>query len=90
MQFITWSEEKNEQLKIERGIGFDEIRIAMSEGKVLDILPHPNQKKYPGQGMYIIAINKYAYVVPFVADSEKIFLKTIYPSRNATKKYIKE
>lgn len=90
MQFVTWSDEKNEQLRIERGISFDDIRVAMAEGRVLDVLPHPNQKKYPGQKMYIIEINKYAYVVPFAADEEKIFLKTIYPSRNATKKYIKE
>jgi uncharacterized DUF497 family protein len=90
MQYFAWNEEKNEQLKIERGISFDDIRVAIAEGKVLGVLPHPNQKQYPGQKMYIVEVNKYAYVVPFVADAEKIFLKTIYPSRNATKKYIKE
>lgn len=88
VKYFEWSEEKNERLKAERGIGFEEIGVAMAEGKLLDVLPHPNQKKYPNQRMYVIEINRYAYLVPFVETEEKIFLKTIFPSRTATKKYI--
>lgn len=88
MKYFDWNEEKNEQLKVDRGISFEEIEVAIAEGKILDVLPHPNQKKYPDQRIYAVEINKYAYLVPFVEDDEKIFLKTAYPSRNATKKYI--
>ena len=87
MKYYDWSEEKNEQLKIERGISFEEIQIAMN-GNLLDVIFHPNQKKYPGQRMYVVKIENYVYIVPFVEDEEKIFLKTIYPSRAATKKYL--
>lgn len=88
MKYFDWNEKKNEQLKTDRGIGFEEIEVAIAEGKILDVLPHPNQKKYPNQRIYAVEINGYAYLVPFIEDDEKIFLKTAYPSRNATKKYI--
>ena len=88
MKYFDWSAEKNEQLKIERGIGFEEIVVAINEGGILGVLLHPQQKKYPNQRIFIIQINQYAYLVPFVEDEEKIFLKTIYPSRKATKNYI--
>jgi hypothetical protein len=88
MKYFEWDELKNGQLRAEREIGFEEIVVAIAEGKLLDILPHPNKNKYPNQRIYIIEINRYAYLVPFVEDEEKIFLKTIFPSRNATKKYI--
>ena len=88
MKYFDWNTKKNEQLKEERGIGFEEIVIAINEGDILDILFHPEQKKYPNQKIFIIQINQYAYLVPFVEDGEKIFLKTIFPSRKATKNYI--
>lgn len=88
MKYFEWNAEKNEELKSERGVGFEEIQIAIVEGRLLDILPRPNQKKYPNQRIYVVEINRYAYLVPFVEDEEKVFLKTIFPSRNATKKYI--
>jgi len=88
VKYFEWSEEKNEQLKAERGIGFEEIEIAIIEGKLLDVLPHPNKKRYPNQRIYVVEINRYAYLVPFAEDDEKIFLKTIFPSRHATKKFI--
>ena len=62
--------------------------IAIDEGSILNIVEHPNKKKYPNQKLFIVDINNYAYLVPFVEDKEKIFLKTIIPSRKATKKYI--
>ena len=88
MKYFDWGVEKNEQLKNERGISFEEIIVAINEGKILDTLIHPEQKKYPGQRIYVVQIEQYAYLVPFVEDEEKIFLKTIFPSRKATKNYI--
>jgi len=88
MKYFDWNNKKNEKLKIEREIGFEDILIAIGEKKILDIVEHKNQKKYPSQKMFIININGYAYPVPFVENEYKIFLKTIIPSRKATKKYI--
>ena len=88
MKHFDWSEEKNEQLRRERDIGFEEVLIAIDEGRILDIVEHSDKKKYPNQKIFIIDIDNYAYLVPFVEDNEKIFLKTIIPSRKATKKYI--
>jgi len=88
MKYFDWSIEKNEQLKIERRVHFNDIVIAVSENRVLDYYPHPNPKKYPNQNVYVININDYAYLVPCIEDGDKIFLKTIIPSRKATKYYI--
>lgn len=88
MKYFDWNEDKNKQLKMERGISFEEVIVAISENRILDILTHPQAKKYPKQKIYILEINHYAYLIPFVEDDEKIFLKTIIPSRKATKKHI--
>jgi hypothetical protein len=55
-----------------------------------DILNHKNQKRYPDQKIYAVEINNYVYLVPFVETEKEIFLKTIIPSRKATKKYLEE
>lgn len=88
MKYFDWNSKKSEQLRKERDIGFEEILVAMNEGNILDIVEHSNQKKYPGQKIFIVDINGYAYLVPFVEDKDKLFLKTIIPSRKATKQYI--
>ncbi len=88
MKYFDWSPEKNEQLIQERGISFEEILIAIEGGYMLDIMEHTNKRKYPNQKLFIVQIEEYAYLVPFVEDKEKIFLKTIIPSRKATKTYI--
>lgn len=88
MKYFNWDSQKNQKLKQERDINFEEVLIAIEEGKILDIVEHPNRNKYPDQKIFIININNYAYLVPFAEDKEKIFLKTIIPSRKATKKYI--
>ena len=85
MKYFDWDEGKNERLKRERGIGFEDIVIAIIEGEVIVTLAHP---KRVNQNIYIVNIDNYAYVVPFVHDKEKYFLKTIYPSRTMTKKYL--
>jgi len=88
MKYFDWSVEKNEQVIRERGVSFEEILIAIEGGYLLDIREHSNKKKYPDQKIFIVQIEEYAYMVPFAEDSGKIFLKTIIPSRKATKKYI--
>lgn len=88
MKNFDWDKEKNEQLKSEREICFEDIASAVRDKKVLKIINHPNQKRYPSQKIMIININNYAYLVPYVEEEDKYFLKTIFPSRKATKKYI--
>lgn len=88
MKNFDWDEEKNRKLKLERGIGFEDVVTAIDEGKLLVTIGHPNKERYPNQKIYIVNIEDYAYLVPFVEDREKKFLKTIYPSRKMTKKYI--
>ena len=90
MKYFDWSGDKNEQLKKIRGISFEEVLVVIEQGQVLDIVEPKNRIKYPGQKIFIIYLHGYVYVVPFVEDKEKIFLKTIFPSRQATKKYISD
>lgn len=90
MKYFDWDEEKNAFLKAERDIGFEDVVNAIDEGNLLKILDHHNLKKYPNQKIYVVKIDDYAYLVPFVEDEEKRFLKTIYPSRKMTKKYLIE
>lgn len=89
---IVFSEEKNLLLKETRKIGFNDVIDAGRQGKVLDDLAHRNKKKYPNQRLLIINFLNYAYVIPYVIDTRKevIFLKTIYPSREYTKKYLRK
>ncbi|MBI4803409.1 MAG: BrnT family toxin [Elusimicrobia bacterium] len=89
MKMFDWNDEKNDRLKEERGISFEDILYYMNEGGILDIVSHPLQVKYPGQKMFIVAIENYAYLVPFIETENSVFLKTIIPSRKATKKYLK-
>ena len=88
MKYFDWNTMKNEKLKTERGIGFEDCLIAIEDGQILDIIEHKNKNKYPNQKIFIINIDSYCYLMPFVEDEDKIFLKTIIPSRQATKKYI--
>jgi uncharacterized DUF497 family protein len=88
MDYYKWDFQKNEKLKIERGISFEQVVMHIERGDVLDLLAHPNQKKYPGQQIIVVEINEYAYLVPFVESSEGKFLKTIIPSRKATRDYL--
>lgn len=88
MKVYAWENEKNEWLINERGISFERIINIIEHNGLLDIIKHPNSEKYPNQRMFIVNINEYAYLVPFVESQEEIFLKTVIPSRKATKKYI--
>ena len=89
MKYFIWNSEKNEQLKKERDISFEQIVIQIEEGKLHDILEHPNQQKYKDQRIFVVELNEYIHLVPFVEDEKYVFLKTIIPSRKATKKYLK-
>jgi len=88
MKYFDWDPLKSIKLLAERSISFEDIIAALDEDKLLDTIDHPNQSRYPGQRILIIEIEQYAFLVPFVEDEEKIFLKTIYPSRRFTLKYI--
>ncbi|MDD5373071.1 MAG: toxin [Sulfurimonas sp.] len=84
---FAYGKEKNELLKQSRGIGFEEIILAIDSGKVLDVYDHPDQANYFGQKIYVVEALDYVYLVPFVRNDEEIFLKTIIPSRKAKKIY---
>jgi len=86
MKFHEWSKEKNDNLKKERGIGFEEIVLKLIKGEILDVISNPS-RNFPNQKIFVIEINNYIYYVPYVEDKEKIFLKTIIPSRKLVKKY---
>ena len=83
-----WNDEKNQWLQQERAVAFEDIVFHLSQGGLLDTIEHPNQQKYPGQMIFIVNVEGYAYLVPFVEDDEMIFLKTIIPSRKMTKQYL--
>ena len=86
---FRWSGEKNRRLKEERGVSFEDVVLKIENGDILDILEHPNQRKYPGQRMLVVELEGYAYLVPFVETEDEVFLKTIIPSRKATKYYLR-
>ena len=85
MKSVAWDPDKNFWLKLERGISFEEVLFHIEIGDVLDVLEHPNSERYPGQKIYVVLIDDYVYLVPFVESDEEIFLKTIIPSRKATR-----
>ena len=87
MKAYAWNSEKNERLINERGISFEDIVVNIHLGNEVDIYDHPNQDRYPGQKISVVIVEDYAFLVPFVENDEEIFLKTIIPSRKATKQY---
>jgi uncharacterized DUF497 family protein len=88
MKHYNWDQEKSERLKKDRGICFEDIVYYLENGMLLDSYDHPNQTQYPGQKLYIVDADGYACIVPVVESEEELFLKTIIPSRKATKKYL--
>ncbi len=90
MKPFRWGAEKNQTLKEERGVAFESIVVAIESGGLLDILAHPNQSKYPRQCVLVVSCDNYVYLVPFVEEEEYFFLKTIIPSRKATRDYLKQ
>lgn len=90
MKHFSWNVGKNELLRRERGITFEAIVFHIECGHVVDVLEHPNQERYPGQRLFLVAVNGYVYIVPFIESGSEVFLKTIIPSRKATRKYLGE
>ncbi|MET0962718.1 MAG: hypothetical protein ABWY05_07855 [Noviherbaspirillum sp.] len=88
MKPFRWSPEKNDVLKAERGVSFESVVVAIESGGLLDILAHPNPTKYPGQRVLVVSFDNYVYLVPFVEDASYYFLKTVIPSRKATRDYL--
>ena len=87
MKTYRWNEEKNEQLKQSRGVSFEDVVLAIESGGLLDVLAHPNPRRYPNQKVLVVAVMEYVYLVPHVEESDHIFLKTVIPSRKATRDY---
>ena len=88
MKPINWNAEKNRKLIEERSISFEAIIFCLQSGGLLDDVSHPNKEKYPHQRIFVVAVDEYVYLVPYVESDEEIFLKTVVPSRKATKQYL--
>ncbi len=85
-----WNPKKNNILKKERNMSFEKIVFHLSQGDLWKTAEHPDQKKYPEQKLYFVKIDNYIYVVPHIIEDDYIFLKTIIPSKKATKIYLSE
>ncbi len=90
MNFYNWNAEKNEQLIAERGVSFEEIVFYIENGGLLDEIAHPNAKEYSHQRIFVVAVENYVHLVPYVENDGEYFLKTIIPSRKFTKIYLGE
>lgn len=88
MKPFRWSHSKNERLKVERQVSFEEIVVAIEGGGLIDVVQHTNTTRYPNQRILVVIVSRYAYLVPFVEEEEAYFLKTIIPSRKATREYL--
>jgi len=85
---FEWDNEKNEFLRIARGVSFEEVVFHIQNGDLLDVIKHPNPARYPKQQIIVVNIEGYVYLVPYVKERGTRFLKTIIPSRKATKEYL--
>jgi uncharacterized DUF497 family protein len=89
MKSFDWNAEKNQTLISERGISFEDVLFALLSERLLDDLAHPNQERYPSQRMLVVEMDEYAWLIPYVEDEQVYFLKTIIPSRKATRRYLR-
>lgn len=85
---IRWSAAKNLELKQKRMVSFEEILSAIEQGGLMATLDHPNRERYPNQRVWVVSFRGYAHLVPFVETDAEVFLKTIMPSRKATKQFL--
>ena len=90
VKYFAWDDAKNAKLRAGRGIGFEDVVFHIERGDLLDTVDHPNPSRYAGQCMFIVRREDCVYLVPFVEDEHTMFLKTIIPSRKATKQYLGE
>jgi uncharacterized DUF497 family protein len=89
MSRFDWDDEKNRFLETTRGVGFEDVVFHIGNGDVLDVIRHPNADRYPNQKIIVLNIDGYVFLVPYVKDRGTRFLKTIIPSRKATKEYLR-
>jgi uncharacterized DUF497 family protein len=87
---FAWDDAKNAKLRKERGIGFEDVVFHIERGDLLDILERPNPDRYAGQRIFVVRRDDYVYLVRFIEDEQSVSLKTIIPSRKATKQYLGE
>jgi hypothetical protein len=90
VKFYDWDDAKNAKLRANRSIGIEDVVFHIERGDLLDILEHPNSDRYAGQRIFVVRREDYMYLVPFVEDEHAVFLKTIIPSRKATKQHLGE
>ena len=88
MKIYNWNADKNALLIVDRGISFEEVVFYIENGGLLDEIAHPNSQDYSHQSIFVVAVESYVYLVPFVENEDEIFLKTIIPSRKFTKIYL--
>jgi hypothetical protein len=88
MKPFRWNHDKNETLKKDRSISFEEIVLAIEASGLLDVLCHPNPERYPNQSILVVTLGAYVYLVPYVEELDYFFLKTVIPSRKATRDYL--
>ncbi|MGB0562108.1 MAG: DUF4258 domain-containing protein [Spirulinaceae cyanobacterium] len=88
MKPFNWSHHKNQQLLENRQISFEDILFCVQKGRLLDDMEHPNKAKYPHQRIFVVEVDGYAYLVPYIENDNEIFLKTVIPSRKATRQYL--
>lgn len=87
---FRWSADKNAELLAELGVSFERVVVAVETGGLVDIVRHPNPSRYPRQRIMVVAWDGYAYLVPFVESDDHYFLKTVIPSRKATRDFVKK
>jgi len=85
---FRWDPQKNALLMRERGLSFEQIALAVEGGDLLQVIAHPNPARYPNQKIMVVAMDGYAFLVPFVQEEDGYFLKTIIPSRKATRDFL--
>ncbi len=85
---LAWNSKKNEWLKLHRRVSFEDVVLRIEEGGLLSVVEHWNSARYPGQWLLMVESRGYAYLVPFVETENEVFLKTIFPSRKATRDYL--
>ena len=88
MPEFDWDDEKNELLEKARGVSFEDAVFHIQKGDVLDVIEHPNPSRYPNQKIIVLNMEGYVYLVPYVERGGTRFLKTIIPSRKATREYL--
>ena len=88
MSRFDWNDEKNALLETTRGVSFEDVLVCVRNGDVLDVVRHPNRERYPGQNMIVLNMDGYVWLVPYVKQKGIRFLKTIIPSRKATREYL--